>query len=650
MLKGSRHAHLWAGLILALLCSPLVPAQTIEIYAGGRFFQNVPGTSVQVAPQALAVGPDGMLYIVDSTGHLLRLDPATGNLSSLPGIAGQGNFNFGYPGGMAFNSAGQLFINDTSQLFRVDIPAGTKPVVGPLPLSRAMQFRTDGILVYAAPDENRVRALLPSGDLIVVAGTGVAGYSGDGGLTQLAQVNSPYGVTNDAAGNLYIADTQNSRVRKVNVSTQVITTYAGNGTCCYNGDNLLATQTNIAYPQAIAVGPGGHLYVASQSRIVKINASTKRVTTIAGNGTYGNSGDGGPATAAQFSTPFSMAFDAAGNLYFDDQYRVRKVSAATGIITTVAGNGEYLFCGEGVPARAACLSGTYGIDVDSQQNVVFTGDAINRVRQVSASTGLVTTVAQLGSNISGRGVEHDASGNFYVPSYSDYVFRIDAVTHAVTKIAGNGSHGLAGDGGPATSATLAAPGDVAFDAAGNAYISDTGNFRIRRVDAATGVISTYAGTFKGFTGDGGPASSARLDSVTTIEFDPAGNLVLSDGWNCRLRRIDSATGIITTIAGNGTCTSGTEGDGGPATAASIGSYTGFAFDPSGNIYLAYSTHLRRIDATTGIITTVPPPTADGWKVEGAGFQFPWAMEFDAQGNLYVGDRYEQVIFRISGLP
>ncbi len=136
----------------------------------------------------------------------------------------------------------------------------------PCPSSRDMQFRTDGILVYASPDDNRVRALLPSGDLIVVAGTGVAGYSGDGGFTQLAQLNSPYSVTNDAAGNLYIADTQNSRVRKVNVSTQVITTYAGNGTCCHSGDNLLATQTNIAYPQAVAVGPGGHLPASRPNR------------------------------------------------------------------------------------------------------------------------------------------------------------------------------------------------------------------------------------------------------------------------------------------------------------------------------------------------------------------------------------------------
>jgi streptogramin lyase len=388
---------------------------------------------------------------------------------------------------------------------------------------------------------------------------------------------------------------------------------------------------------------------------VKVDAVTKKVTTVAGYGSYGFSGDGGPATAAQFATPWSMTFDAAGNLYFTDEYRVRKIDATTGIISTVVGNGEYIFCGEAVPARSACLSIAYGIDVDGQGNVVFTGDAINRLRQVSPSTGLVTTVGQLSplNNTSGMGVEHDAAGNFYVPSWFSYtVFRIDAVTHAVTKFAGNGAWPqLAGDGGPATLAKFDTPTDIAFDTAGNAYISDTGNARIRRVDAATGIITTYAGTFKGFAGDGGPATSARLDSVTIVEFDPAGNLVLSDGWNCRLRRIDKTTGIITTIAGNGTCTTGAPGDGGPATAASIGSYTGFAFDPSGNLYLAYSNNLRRIDATTGIITTIPPPTAAGWKTpEGPAMTNPWALEFDAQGNLYVGDRLQHVIFRISGLP
>jgi trimeric autotransporter adhesin len=648
MSKASRRARVWAACVLAIFCSPLVPAQTIEVFAGGRFFQNVPATTIQLGPRQLAFGPDGMLYITDSVGALFRYNPALGTVSSLPGIPGRGNFNFGYYASLAFDPSGHLLVTNGSDLIYVDDAGGTT-VIGPLPQAGQMQFRNDGILVYASPDDNRVRARLPSGDIIVIAGQGAPGYAGDGGNVQLSTVNSPYSIANDAAGNLYIADTQNSRVRKVDAATAVITTYAGTGIATsYNGDGQLATDTHVAYPLSVAIGPDGHLYIAAQSRIVKVDSATHRVTTIAG-GSGGFSGDGGPATSAQISTPFSMVFAPNGDLYFTDQYRVRKISAATGIIDTVVGNGEYVFCGEGVPARSACLTSAYGIDVDSQQNVVFSGDAISRIRQVSASTGLVTTVASLPTNTSGRGVEHDAAGNLYVASFSDFIYRIDATTHAVTTIAGTGAHGLSGDGGPATSAILAAPSDVAVDATGNIYIADSGNWRVRRIDATTGVMTTYAGRFNGTpNGDGGPATAANIGNVSVIQFDPSGNLVMSTGLDCRLRRVDAATGIITTIAGNGTCTSGTAGDGGLATAASLGVYTGFTFDAAGNIYLAYASNIRRVDAVTGIITTVTPP-AGGWKAEGLGIQDPWALEFDALGNLYVGDRFQKVLFRISGL-
>ncbi len=648
---ASRHARVWAGLALAA-CAPLVAAQTIEIYAGGNFYQDAPGTSVQVTPHALTVGPDGLVYITDYNGRLLRFDPAQGTVTALPGIPAHANFDLGTPYGIAFDPAGELFVATGSSLHRIDIAGGTTPYVGELGQGGPMVYGPDGTLYYASADDHRVRARLPSGEVIVIAGQGESGFDGDGGPALLAHLNYPTSIALDAGGNLYVADTQNSRVRRIDAATGVITTIAGSGTWGYNGDNLPALETNLGFPQALAFDSAGNLYIAAESRILRLDTATGLITTVAGNGTYGFSGDGGPATVAQFSTPGSMAFDAAGNLYFQDGYRVRKVAAGTGIISTVIGNGEYIFCGEGVPARTACLSIAYGLDVDDAQNLLFTGDAINRVRQVSPYDGLVTTFANLPTNVSGRGLEHDAAGNVYVASFSNRVYHIDAVTHAVSTFAGSGQYAFGGDGGPASAARLAAPSDIAFDAAGNAYIADTANHRIRKVDAATGIISTYAGTFSstGPTGDGGPATAASLNNPTIVEFDPAGNLVISDGLHCRLRRVDAATGIITTIAGNGTCTTGTEGDGGPATEARIGTYTAFAFDPAGNIYLAYSNRLRRIDATTGIINSVPTPPGGLRTPEGASIQMPTTMEFDAQGRLYVGDRLEFVVFRISGLP
>jgi hypothetical protein len=221
----------------------------------------------------------------------------------------------------------------------------------------------------------------------------------------------------------------------------------------------------------------------------------------------------------------------------------------------------------------------------------------------------------------------------------------------MTVFAGTGAYSFSGDGLLATGAAMAAPTDIAFDAAGNAYISDTGNHRIRRVDAATGIMSTYAGnsSTSGPLGDGGLATAASLASPKVIEFDPYGNLVIADGEHCRLRRVDRNTGIITTIAGNGICSDFAEGDGGPATAASIGSHPAFAFDPLGNLFVAYANQLRRVDAWSGVINSVPAPAGGLKSPEGLGLASPLAMKFDSQGRLYVGDRYTPVVFRISGL-
>jgi sugar lactone lactonase YvrE len=266
----------------------------------------------------------------------------------------------------------------------------------------------------------------------------------------------------DAAGNLYIADTGNFRVRKVSAATGVITTVAGNGTEGYSGDGGAATSAEVSLLGGLAVDAAGNLYIADEgnSCIREVMASTGVITTVAGNGTPGYSGDGGPAVSAALSYPSGVAVDGAGNLFIADtgNNRVREVSASNGVITTVAGNGIADFSGDGGNATSAALYGPQGVAVDSTGNL-FIADTFNsRIRKVSASTEVITTVA------------------------------------------GNGTFGYSGDGGPAPLAALYNPQGVAVDAAGNLFIADTQNNRVREVIAAPDRLafaepsSTPAGT------------------------------------------------------------------------------------------------------------------------------------------------------------
>ena len=212
-----------------------------------------------------------------------------------------------------------------------------------------------------------------TGIITTIAGNGIAGYSGDGGLATNAELNNPYGVAVDSNGNIYIADTNNNRIRKVNSTTGIITTIAGNGTAGYSGDGGLATNAELYYPYGVAVDSNGNIYIADtyNNRIRKVNSTTGIITTIAGNGTAGYSGDGGPATNAQLNYPYGVAVDSSGNIYIadTDNNRIRKVNSTTGIITTIAGNGNPGYSGDGGPATNAELYDPSGVAVDSNGNI-----------------------------------------------------------------------------------------------------------------------------------------------------------------------------------------------------------------------------------------------------------------------------------------
>jgi RHS repeat-associated protein len=322
-----------------------------------------------------------------------------------------------------------------------------------------------------------------------------------------------------------------------------INTVAGKGTQGYSGDGAAAVNAQIYYPQGMAVDAQGNLYIADEdnNRIRKVTAATGIITTVAGNGTGGFSGDGGSALSAELYLPSGVAVDSSGNIYIADTYnnRIRKVTASTGIITTVAGNRTGSYPGDSGPALAAWLASPLGIAFDASGNLYVADSADCLVRKIVISTGIITSVA----------------GNGVACAY-------------------------AGDGYAATVAELNYPSAVALDPSGNFYIADRNNFRVRKVTLSTGKISTVAGTgVNGSSGDGGLATVAKI-GPTGVAVDGSGNLYIADASGSSVRKVLASNGIINTVAGNGTV--GYSGDGGLATSASLNIPTAVALDAGGN--------------------------------------------------------------------
>jgi uncharacterized protein (TIGR03437 family) len=354
---------------------------------------------------------------------------------------------------------------------------------------------------------------LPSYTISTIAGNGTQGYSGDGGAATAAELYNPRGIVSDPAGDVYFCDFNNNRVREI-LTNGTIVTVAGTGVAGYNGDNIQGTKAELWEPYRVSMDPAGNLYIADpgNNRIRKL-APNGIITTVAGNGNSNYTGDGGLATSAALDFAEDAVLDTAGNIYIADSGNnaIRKVTAATGIITTIAGTGSQGYSGDGGQATKATLYLPVSLAVDPAGNIYFSDQGNNVVRKVTAATGIITTIA------------------------------------------GSTALGFGGDGGPATAATFNNPAGVALDSAGNLYVIDVANCRLR-VILTTGTIQTVAGNGNcAYGGDGGPATSGELNEPRSVAVGTFGDVYIADFSNNRVRQLTpgaTTVGLMVNAFGN----------------------------------------------------------------------------------------------------
>src|SRR6267142_1339046 len=579
--------------VLVLLFALRCPAQTLTIgtHAGAPVpVAGMQGTAYSVIAFLLAVDPNGGFYVTSGAGPystevIYRVSP-NGTLQWIAGSVWPDNAADGLPAttaslslmrGLVADGSGNLYLSDLSRrrIRKIDRNGTISTVAGAItrvgssgdggPAMEAGFDTPTGLAVgpegnLYIVDQHRVRKIAPSGVISTVAGTGDFGFSGDGGPATAARLSNPTGLAVDRGGNLQIADSGNMRVRKVTVDG-LITTIAGNGYSSFSGDGGRATHAQLLFPSGTAVDPEGNLYIADpgNGRVRRVSACGE-ITTVAGNGSSGFSGDGGLATAAKLGaingSGLALAADAAGSLYIADSYnnRVRKVTP-NGFIDTIAGGSDRGDSGDGGPAKAALLLDRKSTRVNLRGNLYIGGG--NRVRRVTTD-GIITTVAGNGQYPYQAGVGDggaataasfpgpdaiavDAFGNLYIADGLNGSIRRVGLDGRISTVAGGGTMSPIPDGASATSGRLQSPSSIAIDAAGNLYIAETGTSRIRKITPA-GVITTIAGNGeRGFSDDGGLAASARLARPDGVALDVMGNLYFVERDTFRVRVVNGVT-------------------------------------------------------------------------------------------------------------
>jgi sugar lactone lactonase YvrE len=716
--------------------------------SGSQGSDNGLGTSASFYfPSSVATDAAGNVYVADGDNQLIRKIDPTGLVSTFAGSGSYGSANgiglaasFTYPNGVATDAAGNVYIADTdNQLIRKisangftinpNLPAGinfdatTGTISGtPIGFSPATNYSitayniggsstttlnltvnlpqapvisfTNSTQTYTAGNAITALSLTNTGGAIpanmygqvtTFAGSGTIGNSNGTGVS--ASFNQPFGVATDAAGNVYVADSQNSLIRKISPDGTV-TTLAGNAN--WGSSDGIGTAASFRYPRGLAVDPIGNVYVAdANNNLIRKITSTGVVTTIAGTGTAGSTN--GIGTAASFNYPTGIAIDANGNIYVADQNNslIRKITPS-GVVTTFAGSGTQ-GSADGT-GTSASFNQAAGITIDASGNL-YVADSFNNLIRKITPIGVVTTLAGTGKQGFADGVGVSASfyhpfgvaadllGNVYVADENNNLIRKISSTGVVSTLAGNSSSGSTNALG--TSANFLNPFGVATDTYGNIYIADKGNNLIRKIittgysigpqlpagltfDATTGTISgtptaiTPATNYTITAYNLGGSSTTTLN--LTVNIPQAPNIAYSN--NTQTFNINTAIvsisptntggavpatiyGQVTTLAGSGQGGSAN----GQGTAASFNGPFGVAKDATGNIYVAeYGNNLiRKIDPSGNVTTFAGSGQVGSANGQGtaASFNQPTTIAIDASGNLYVADFGNNLIRKIS---
>ncbi|MBT4374554.1 MAG: hypothetical protein HOD16_02575 [Nitrospina sp.] len=663
-------------IVLVFKLCVVAPVQSVENYPYPSIGDGKRGIDVSLTlVDGIATDPRGNIYISHRSQNRIRKLSPNGTITTIAGngIAGfsgddvpalESSLNF--PAGLVFDK-GNLYVADRNnhRIRKIDSNGIISTVAGTgipkccndngLAVAAHLHFPsdidvdTDGNLYISDRSNNRIRKVNSDGIITTIAGVGEPGYGGDFGPADKALLKYPFGISLDNKGNFYIADRGNNRVRKID-QRGIITTIAGDGTHSFGGDYGPANQSSLAFPTDVIVDSLGIVYIADRNnnRVRKIDPLGV-ITTLMGLSQTEFNGDNEISAETTLHLPFALALNGEDRLLVVDRnhFRVREVRLQSNQVETVAGNGTFLFRGDGGPGGGATLDAPSGIAVDSKGNVLFADRLHQRIRKVG-SNGIIETVignGKQGNEGNGRsGIEAtlhlpevlvmDHEDNIYLTQRTGnaWIIRKSDAEGIITHFAGNGRQGNTGDGGPAIEASFHTISDIAADGSGNIFITDSINRNIRKVDKQ-GIISTI--------------SESNLEALGVevhpngIVVDKVGSIFFSDSGSSKVYKINTS-GAITLIAGTGDF--GDHGDEGPALEAGLRSPGGLAIGPDGFLYIAEQTthRIRRVDSS-GIITGYAGTGKFGYSGDGgpaieANIKTPFRMDFDREGNLYFSDR------------